>query len=83
MQWAGNQLINTQLLVGEGNYDKPQEQFYQIQSIAFPDGTKVRPIQLRCSTPDLKTTWWTKPIGYPPECAQTIRTIFLRRKTAN
>ena len=26
MQWAGNQLINTQLLVGEDNYDKPQEQ---------------------------------------------------------
>jgi len=26
LQWSGNQLINTRFLVGEDNYDKPQEQ---------------------------------------------------------
>jgi hypothetical protein len=34
--------------------DKPQDQFYQIQSIAFPEGTQVRPFALPLTDEDEK-----------------------------
>jgi hypothetical protein len=59
--------------------DKPQSQFYQIQSIAFPEGTQVRPFALPLTDEDEKAlkvaseNWKdAMPIPQPPNIVDRV-----------
>ena len=58
--------------------DKPQDQFYQIQSLAFPDGTKVKPFALPLTDEEQKaldaaSAVWNAAAVIPPASLWSLR----------